>query len=138
MAVFQNAAYVSEPLPIVNNTSIFLCEGDEVVIGNNIISASMGLNGNSTYNLTTADGCDSTLNVLFTVYPTPLVPVIDQIFAATFEVINGPFDNYQWYLNSDSIPGEILSKLIIFSFILILIRYLINLEPIKPAPPVTK
>ena len=109
--VLQNAAYVSEPLPIVNNTSIFLCEGDEVVIGNNTISASMGLNGNSTYNLTTADGCDSTLNVLFTIYPTPLVPVIDQIFAATFEVINGPFDNYQWYLNSDSLPGEILSTL---------------------------
>ena len=44
-------------------------------------------------------------------YPTPLVPVINQIFAATFEVINGPFDNYQWYLNSEIIPGEILSVL---------------------------
>ena len=38
------------------------------------------------------------------------VPVISQIFT-TFEVINGPFDNYQWYLNSEIIPGEILSVL---------------------------
>ena len=37
--VLQDAAYVSEPLPIVNNTSMYLCEGDEVTIGNNTIIA---------------------------------------------------------------------------------------------------
>ena len=99
--ILQDAAYVSAST-IVNNTSMYL-RADEVTIGNNTIIAFMSLNGNSSFNLTTADGCDSTVNVSFTVYPNPLVPVISQIFAATFEVINGPFDNYQVYLNSEII-----------------------------------
>ena len=63
---------------------MYLCEGDEVTIGNNTIIASMSLNGNSSFNLTTVDGCDSTVNVSFTVYPNPLVPVISQIFLSYF------------------------------------------------------
>jgi hypothetical protein len=109
--MLQNVAYVSEPNPIINNISMTVCEEDEFTIGGSVLIASMALNGNNTFTLTSANGCDSTLQVLFTVYPKPLVPVITQIFAATFEVLNGPFDTYQWYINSDTITGETNSTL---------------------------